>query len=255
MIPIFVSHGSPMIALEENGLTKGLSGWANQNSKPDLIIAVSAHWITRRPALNLAPKHTTLHDFGGFPDKLYQVKYEPLGRPEFKSEIDRILDIELETELARGLDHGIWTVLKWLYPKAEVPVVQLSLGAELSLKQHFEIGQKLANLPDNYLLFSTGNLTHNLRDISFQPNAPFKSWARRFDEKAKQAIQEQNWHVFIDPIPYFGDDFTQAHPTIDHYLPLLYAIGAVSVQPIKRVKWLYEAIEMGTLAMRTMVWE
>jgi len=262
MTPMFIGHGSPMNAIEENAFTRSLQAWAQQNLKPTLILAVSAHWVTAQVSASVAEKNTTLHDFGGFPAELFHVQYQPAGAPELLPILSEILGTEIFSESNRGLDHGVWSVLKHMYPLADVSVVQLSLEAGLTFQQHFDRGALLANLsqkisqsnseiPQRILLLVSGNLAHNLSDVRWNSDEPVP-WAVEFDGIIQKAIEEKNWEALIHPEKY-NDLLWQAHPTLEHYVPLLYAAGTASVGNMKH-QWIYEGIEMGTLSMRSVVW-
>lgn len=252
MTSMFISHGSPMTAIEENKLTNALGRWGNENKIPDYILAISAHWVTNKLSLNSPLRHTTMYDFGGFPSQLYEVKYEPEGYPKAIKEVENILQKNIQIENSRGLDHGVWSVAKWLYPKYDVPILQLSIEAGISLQEHFDRGQKLASLSGNVLLLASGGVTHNLSLVNFGKNNKPQNWALEFDRWVKKSI-EKNWDDLIHPDKKFADLFYKAHPTIEHYIPMLYALGASSKLNKKPI-WLSEDIEMGTLSSRSVVW-
>ncbi|HET9870104.1 MAG TPA: 4,5-DOPA dioxygenase extradiol, partial [bacterium] len=223
---LFVGHGSPMIGVEDNPFTKSLGRLGRELPRPRAVAVVSAHWVTPGTRVGTQPAPKQIYDFGGFPPELYAVKYPAPGAP---GEAKRLVqELGLAADESWGLDHGAWTVLKHLYPQAEVPVFQVSLDRGLDFEGHLALGRKLGVLRERgLLLLGSGNLTHNLRDLDFHEDAKPFDWALDFDAKAKAALEARDPQAFTHPGRTFGESaFRKAHPTAEHYLPLLYALGA-----------------------------
>lgn len=246
MPTVFIGHGSPMNALEQNSWTAHLAELAKKLPTPKGIVCVSAHWVT--PSIKrLQHAHPrTIHDFYGFPEALYQVQYPAPGY-EAPNEGWATADQQW------GLDHGTWSVLKHMYPKADIPVTQLSLSAKLSMKEHTEIGQHLRKWREqNILVLGSGNITHNLRDIDFSPRAKPRDWAVDFDGRTKEALEKRDmaW-LWNEKMPY-RKLWQQAHPTPEHYWPLLYVLGASDENDT--LSFPFDEFQAGTLSMRTVLY-
>jgi 4,5-DOPA dioxygenase extradiol len=228
MPTIFFGHGNPMNAIQPNGWTESWHSLAGQFPRPEAILCVSAHWYLPGTMVTAQERPRTIHDFGGFPAELFEVSYPAHGDPELCTRIADLLsplDVALDREW--GLDHGTWSVLRHLYPGADVPVVQLSIDETLPAEAHYGIGRKLAPLRDEgVLVMGSGNLVHNLHAYSWgrRPVDPF-DWAVRFEEKACELMQAGDHHPLID-WEAMGRDAMLSAPTPDHYLPLLYVLGA-----------------------------
>lgn len=196
--------------------------------RPSAVLCVSAHWYVPGAALTVNEAPRTIHDFGGFPPELYQVQYPAPGDPQLARRVQKLLS-PLTVELARtwGLDHGTWSVLKHVYPRADVPVVQLSIDETQAARFHYEIGQRLAPLRDeNVLIVGSGNLVHNLHAYAWGRHAaePYE-WAHSFEWRARQLLMAGEYAALAD-YEDLGPDALLSVPTPDHYLPLLYASGA-----------------------------
>jgi 4,5-DOPA dioxygenase extradiol len=246
MPALFIGHGSPMNALEQNSWTEHLVKLAADLPRPKAIVCVSAHWVT--PSIRrlnvLKPK--TIHDFYGFPEALYQVQYPASGH---------LLPDEgwASADEQWGLDHGTWSVLKHMYPKADVPVTQLSLSAKLSFAEHVKIGQHLRKLREqNILVLGSGNITHNLRDIDFSPRPKVRDWAMEFDSRTKEALEKRDMAWLCNEKPQHQKLWLQAHPTPEHYWPLLYVVGASDEKD--KLSFPFEEFQAGTLSMRTVLY-
>ena len=224
---LFLSHGSPMTALGGDALTRVWSDLAAQLAKPAAIVAVSAHWTTRLPTLGGSAQPETIHDFGGFPEELYRLRYPAPGAPALAQRIEaRLADagIACRIDPSYGLDHGAWVPLRTLFPAADVPVLQLSVQPGLDARHHFALGAALAPLAaDNILIVASGHLTHNLGEYMrgrprAQQTVAFRDWVdarlRGGDDQALLDWQQDAPH------PRF------AHPTPEHFLPLFVALGA-----------------------------
>jgi len=243
----FVGHGNPMNAIEENTFTSSLKELGSRLEKPKAILIISAHWTPLYNAISVHDEDEDLmYDMFGFPDALYDVTY-PAPNAEFL--VPDIPKLPSSFQIVeRSLDHGAWSVLVHLFPKADVPVMQLAINNNLSMKEHFEMGRKIRILREHgVMIIGSGNITHNLQDIKTQKDAPISPWAQAFDSFVKNAIVQQDFDALID----YKDRqaYAQhAHPTVEHYIPLLYVAG--SFYKNDKSKFIYEGFEHGSLSMR-----
>ena len=226
---LFLGHGSPMNGIQDNEFVRGFVEQGRQLGKPNAIVVVSAHWETKGTYVTAMEQPKTIHDFGGFPKELYEVQYPAPGHPQLAKEIAQMVQPEKTVDLDDkwGLDHGSWTVVKHLFPEADVPVIQLSLDYGLSPIQHYELAKQLKNLRSKgVLIIGSGNIVHNLRRVDFSRiNEHYGyDWAIEADEKMKRWILE-NDHQRLIGFRTQGKAFDLAIPTAEHFLPLLYTIG------------------------------
>lgn len=226
MPALFVGHGSPMNAIEDNAWTRRLREVGRGLPRPKAVVCVSAHWLAPGVRIGASRRPHTIHDFGGFPQALFDVQYPAPGDPELAGRIAGMLDPALKPVLdeAYGLDHGAWQVLVHLFPDADVPVVQVSLDPRLPGAAHLAIGRMLAPLRDDrVLLLASGNIVHNLRQWN-PHDATAPAWATGFRDRVNALIAEGDLAALADytRLP----DATLAVPTPDHYLPLLYTLAA-----------------------------
>lgn len=246
----FVGHGNPMNAILENDIT---AGWKEmgKNLNPSAILCISAHWETRGTRVTMAPKPRTIHDFGGFLQELFDVQYPAPGSPEIaRSVIDKIKNRTVEEDHEWGLDHGTWSVLVKMFPKADVPVFQLSLNYNLSPKEHYELAEELGFLRQKgVLIVGSGNIVHNLRMAKWNSNEPY-DWAVEFDQQMKNLILDQN-HRDIIKAGSLNREAGLSIPTPDHYLPVIYTLALQD--PEEQVTFFNEKIEMGSMSMRSFV--
>jgi 4,5-DOPA dioxygenase extradiol len=249
---LFVGHGSPMNAIEENSFTKSLQEVRRKLPLPKAICVVSAHWVTRGCQVLESDWPRTIHDFHGFPRPLYEVQYPAPGAPE---EAKRLaLKHHLLTDHQWGLDHGAWSVLRHLYPEADVPVFQVSLDHARTFEEHVALGKEMSELRERgILILGSGNLVHNLHKINWEmPNGAYP-WAEEFDSKVKQAIDERDIESLAAPDRWGSALLGEAHPTLEHYAPVLYCLGATD--DADKVTYPYEGIEFGTISMRMAMFE
>lgn len=252
---VFVGHGSPMNAIEDNRWNRGFAKLRDLVPRPAAILAISAHWYVKGSYVTANTQPRTIHDFGGFPKALYEIDYPAPGSlevAEFVRELPGKARIQLSHDW--GLDHGIWSVLRWMYPQADIPVVQLSIDRGLDVHQHFAIGQSLAELRDQkILIMASGNVTHNLQDAfrQMQSGTAFTpAWASRFDETVKQAVLQNDMDTLLSLLSGSADG-QRAHPTPEHWLPLIYAAGAAAESD--RVQFPTEGFDLGSLSMRNII--
>ena len=228
MPAIFFGHGNPLNALQQNQWTESWHTIGTALPRPRAILCISAHWYLPATLVTAMNAPRTIHDFGGFPRELYQVKYPAPGDPELAHRVQEVLaPLRVGMDNAWGLDHGTWSVLVHVYPDADVPVVQLSIDETQPPAFHFEIGQRLAALRDEgILIMGSGNLVHNLHTYAWGKHSPEPyDWAIRFETAAKQLMVSGVFGPLID-YESLGRDALLAIPTPDHYLPLLYVLGA-----------------------------
>ena len=252
---MFVGHGSPMNVIEDNQWSRGYTKLRDLIPRPSAILAISAHWYVKGSYLTANTQPPTIHDFGGFPKALYDIEYPAPGDPALAERLRELIGkarVQLSDDW--GLDHGIWSVLHWMYPEADIPVVQLSIDRQLDIRQHFEIGRSLAALRDNNILIMTsGNIVHNLHDAFRQMQsgtAITPDWAHRFDEAVKQALLAHDVETLLSMYPDTADG-RLAHPTPDHWLPLIYAAGAANENDC--IRFPTEGFDLGSLSMRNVI--
>lgn len=244
---LFVGHGSPMNAIEENSYTRTLRELSQTIPTPKGICVVSAHWVTSGSHVLTVDWPRTIHDFYGFPKPLYEVQYPAPGA---LIEAKRLaFEHHLVADHEWGFDHGTWSVLRHLYPGADVPVFQLSLDHGRTFAEHVALGKELLHLRDRgVLILGSGNLVHNLRQINWQMPDGAYPWAEEFDGKVKHAITERDVASLAAPDHWGETLLANAHPTLEHYAPLLYCLGCTDERDT--VSYPYEGIEFGTISMR-----
>ncbi len=231
MPALFVGHGNPMNAIEDNRFSIAWQEIGKLLPKPEAVLCISAHWETWGSAVNVLSKPRTIHDFGGFPQDLYAVEYPAPGSPALAKRVqESITSVEISADSDWGLDHGCWSVLRRMYPQADVPVVQLSLDYTQPAGFHFELGRELACLrKEGVLILGSGNMVHNLRRIVLASNdfneAFGLDWALEASKQLKRLIEEER---FEDLIHYqsISEEMQLAIPTPEHYLPMLYCLAA-----------------------------
>lgn len=247
---IFIGHGHPMNALLDNNFTQTLSKIGTSIEKPNAIMIVSAHWATKGTFVSVNPQPKAIYDFGKIDDRLFQIKYEPKGHPELAKKVIETAPIyNIQEDQSMGLDHGAWTVLKHLYPKADVPVFELSIDYTQPTKYHFQLASALKKMREKgVLIICSGNIVHNLKVLDWNniDAKPF-AWAIEFDELVKTKLNSQNFQALVD-YEQFGKISQMAHPTNEHYLPMLYTLGLAD--KTEEVKYLFEGFQFGSASMR-----
>jgi 4,5-DOPA dioxygenase extradiol len=244
---LFIGHGSPMNAIEENAFTRTLRTVANALPVPKAVCVVSAHWVTTGSHVLTVEWPRTIHDFYGFPKPLFEVQYAAPGAPDQAKRL--AFEHHLIADHEWGFDHGSWSVLRHMYPDANVPVFQVSLDSGRTFAEHLALGRELKYLREQgVLIVGSGNLVHNLHQINWQmPDAAYP-WAQEFDENVKEAIEVRDLSALTAPDQWGVTLLANAHPTLEHYAPLLYCLGCTDERDT--VSYPYESIEFGTISMR-----
>ncbi len=235
---LFVGHGSPMNGIEENEFSNYWKKLANEIEKPKAVICVSAHWLTKGTFVTAMDFPRTIHDFGGFPQQLFDVEYKALGDLELAQETKELVtSIPIELDHEWGLDHGTWTVVRHMYPEADIPVLQLSIDYNKPPQFHFELGQELKKLRQKgVLIIGSGNVVHNLRMIDWKNvNEPIGyDWANEIDVLVKDKILNGDFNALVN-YSTLHSEIQKAIPTPDHYYPLLYTLGLANEKEIIEV--------------------
>lgn len=226
--PLFLAHGSPMMAIEDSVYTKFLNSLGH-SIKPKAIVVFTSHWTTQTLTISASDSiYDTMYDFYGFPEELYKIKYPAKGSSTIASRIQNKFmasGIEAKTDLKRGLDHGAWTLLMHLYPEANIPVVQVSINYNLSIENQIKIGSVLKELCDeDILILGSGNTVHNLRLVDFNSNS-IDSWAKEFDDWLIDKIENKDFNA-LNNYRKYAPNVNLAVPTADHLVPLFIALGS-----------------------------
>jgi 4,5-DOPA dioxygenase extradiol len=241
---IFFGHGSPMNAIENNQFTAKWKEALSGVKRPKAILVISAHWQTHGTRITGNVDLKTIHDFGGFPQELFDVQYNAKGDPELAQTIADNIGATLDINW--GLDHGAWSVLKHIYLDANIPVLQLSLDINKTPQEHFELGQKLAYLREQgVMIIGSGNIVHNLGMIDWEGKSQ-NSWAGEFNDIVVNNIDSKNFQNLVDYKQY-GEIARLSIPTNEHYLPLLYVLGASNQED--KIKIFNNEVVMGSISM------
>jgi 4,5-DOPA dioxygenase extradiol len=249
---LFVGHGSPMNAIENNSFTDALTQLSAALPRPKAVCVVSAHWVTSGTQVLSAEHPKTIHDFYGFPRALYEVQYPAPGA---RAEAEKMAsNPEIAPDNEWGLDHGAWSVLRHMYPKADVPAFQLSLDDRRSFKEHLELGREIKTLRDRgVLILGSGNIVHNLRRIDWGNAHGAYDWAVEFDGKVKTAVESRDTSALAAPEKWGESLLATAHPTAEHYLPLLYCAGSADEKD--RISYPYQGFDFGSISMRAILFD
>jgi 4,5-DOPA dioxygenase extradiol len=249
MPAIFFGHGNPMNALEDNAYTQGWAAIGNEVPRPKAVLSVSAHWYVPGTSVTATPTPETIHDFGGFPLALYQVDYPAPGDPALADRVRELLmPMSVYPDKKWGLDHGTWTVLRHVFPQADIPVVQLSIDKRQPAEFHYGIGKRLAPLrEEGVLIVGSGNLVHNLHAYAWGRHGtePF-DWAVRFEDKVRDLLLSGTDGPLI-AYETLGHDAALSVPTPDHYLPLLYVIATRRERD--PIRFPVEGVDGGSVSM------
>ena len=250
---VFIGHGSPMNVISDNPYTGIWRAIGASLPRPRAILSVSAHWYTRGTGVTAVERPQTIHDFYGFPQALYEMRYPAPGDPELALRVKALLaPIEVALDGEWGLDHGTWSVLTHAYPAADIPVVQLSIDGTQPPRWHYETAKRLAPLRDEgVLVMGSGDIVHNLHALARDARAAPYDWAVRFDAAIRERIARGAHDEVID-YAKLGDDARRSVPTPDHYLPLLYCLALQAPgEPLR-----FEAagaIDIGSVSMTSLV--
>jgi 4,5-DOPA dioxygenase extradiol len=247
---LFVGHGNPMNAIEQNDFHKSWQRLGEQLPKPKAILCVSAHWLSKGTKVTAMERPKTIHDFGGFPGELFAVQYNAPGSPLFADATKKLVTkTKVESDFEWGLDHGTWSVLLPMYPQADIPVFQLSIDYTQPPQYHYDLAKQLALLrTKGVLIVGSGNIVHNLGRINWS-GKPY-DWAIEFDNAIKNYIDARNHQAVID-YEMLGNAAKLSVPTNDHYLPLLYALALQEKND--GVRHFNESIDLGSASMRSLV--
>lgn len=245
MPALFIGHGSPMNAIEDNRFSRAWAEKGRNLPLPHAIVVISAHWITHGNWIGAMPEPRTIHDFGGFPNELFTVQYPAKGSPELATSINQQLaEIQLDHEW--GLDHGAWSVLNKMFPDAKIPVVQLSINWDQPAQEQLRLGSLLRGLRERGVLFlASGNVVHNLREVIFEETAQF-DWALEFEALTRRLIMQGD-HAALSDWRKLGPAALRSIPTDDHYRPLMAALGLS--YPNEEPQFFNEGITMGSVSM------
>ena len=249
---LFIGHGSPMNAIEHNAFTESLGHLSARLPRPNAVCVVSAHWVTSGTQVLKSEHPRTIHDFYGFPPPLYEVQYPAPGAPQEAKR--RASDPEIREDETWGLDHGAWSVLRHMYPKADVPAFQLSLDERRGFKEHLDLGREISNLRERgVLILGSGNIVHNLGRVDWDNPHGAYEWALEFDARVKAAVEARDAHALAEPQKWGDALLSTAHPTLEHYLPLLYCIGTTDGKDA--VSYPYEGFDFGSISMRAVLFQ
>ncbi len=251
MPALFIGHGTPMNAIEETVYSAAWREAAAAIPRPKAILCISAHWETEGTFVTAMEQPKTIHDFYGFPDALYEVQYPAPGSPQLAERVRQLVTstaVRLDDNYSWGLDHGAWSVLRRMYPQADIPVVQLSLDCSQHPRFHYDLGRELAALRrEGVLILGSGNIVHNLRLLQWDAQVTY-SWASEFDSVAAELILSGEYDRLV-AYPALGEAARLSIPTNEHYLPLLYILALQ--QADESVSFFAEGLPLGSISMRS----
>jgi 4,5-DOPA dioxygenase extradiol len=247
MPALFVGHGSPMNAIEENQFTQEWKAIANKIPKPKAILAISAHWFTNQTRVMTSPKPKMIYDMYGFPSELYKIVYNAEGAPHLAQKVKSLISKEVIEDNTWGYDHGTWSVLHRMYPEADIPVFQLSIDQKASPEQHYKMGQELSKLrEEGVLIFGSGNVVHDLARVNWSLENEGYAWAYEFDNYISENILARKDEKVIN-YQEAGSCADLSFTSIDHFAPLLYVLGAADKSD--KISILNQACILGSLSM------
>ena len=247
---VFLSHGAPTLAVDEGIETRAWAKLAQELPRPQSILVVSAHWDTRDPEVSAAPHLETIYDFRGFPRELYEQKYPAPGAPDLARKTAKLVQaagLPCNVDPARGLDHGAWVPLKWMYPKADIPCTQLSVQSHRGPQHHVRLGDAIASLRDEgVLVLATGGIVHNLGDLEWDKRGTREAaqWAKAFNDWIADRVERKA----VDDLLAYRErapNASRSHPTEDHFAPFFVALGAAGL-PARRLDL---GFDLGTLGL------
>lgn len=243
---LFISHGSPMLALNPEQVGPALQRLSHNLPKPQAIVVMSAHWESQALEVSTSTRPQTWHDFRGFPSVLYEIRYPAAGKPQFAEQLLHLFaeaGVTAHANSTRPRDHGVWMPLLHMYPEADIPVVEISLPMNMTADEIYNIGQILAPLREQQiLLIGSGSITHNLAELSWHRNTDVPKWARTFRNTVVQKLSHQDYDAILDwsSLPYIQRN----HPTLEHFAPLFFAMGTGT-----RFNIVHSSFTMGSLGM------
>lgn len=247
MPTLFLAHGNPMNAIADNDFTRALSGLRNTLPRPEAVMVVSAHWTTVGTRVLATEAPRTIHDFGGFPDELYEIEYPAPGAPHAAALV-RELAPQVAEDSLWGFDHASWTVLRHIWPEADVPVFELSIDVEASAREHWNLGTRLAPLRDaGVLVVGSGNIVHSFAGIDWRPDARPRPWAEDFDAWVADALVRGDSDALVH-YEAAGEVARLSFQTNEHYIPLLYPAAMRDAE--EPVSFPYAGIDMASMSMR-----
>lgn len=249
---LFVGHGSPMNAIEDNMFTKNWEIIGKQLPRPEAILAISAHWYTKGTRISDSVQPKMVYDMYGFPEELYKIDYPAKGAPEYAQLTKSLISNEVKIDNSWGYDHGVWSILHKMYPKADIPVYEFSIDSLIGAKDHYKIGQEISSLREKgVLIMASGNVVHNLRRVDFDMEGGY-SWAEEFDDYIKDKILKKQYE---DVIQYekAGESASLAFPTPEHFFPLLYILGASNDED--KISVFNDSCTMGALSMTSYIFQ
>jgi len=253
---LFIGHGSPMNIIQDNSYTRSLVALGRSLPKPRAILVISAHWLTKGTFVTCMERPKTIHDFYGFPDELYALRYPSPGSPETaRLVMDTVKKVKVTCGKDWGLDHASWAVLKHMYPEADFPVIEMSLAYSFNewipkpLQYHYDLAAELSELrKSGVLIIGSGNIVHNLGLLDFENvDAPIFDWAGEFDDKVKASLLSEDHHALIH-YQDWGKSAPLAVPTLDHYLPMIYAVALQEKN--EPLVFTHEGFQHGSISMR-----
>jgi 4,5-DOPA dioxygenase extradiol len=252
---LFIGHGSPVNMVLDNPFTRSLKDLGRALPKPKAIMVISAHWLTQGSFVACTEKPAIIHDFYGFPSSLYKIKYGCPGAPQYARMAKDLLPAKkISCDESRGLDHGAYSILKHMFPEAAIPVFEMSLDydfnrwTEKCVQRHYELAKHLAPLrQQGVLIIGSGNMVHNLDRIDFNTQAKAFDWAEKLDSLFKKELLRNNHKFFLD-FPGSGEASALAAPTLDHYLPAIYALALQ--EKGEPLEFTHEGIQNGSISMR-----
>ncbi len=245
---LFVGHGSPLNCVADNAFTRDMRRLGEELPLPRAVLVVSAHWLTSGSFVTAGEQPATIHDFYGFPQELYELRYPAPGSAELAARVGELTGGVVAADAQRGLDHAAWMVLRNMYPAADVPALEMSLDLTLSERRHYELGRRLAPLRDEgVLMMGSGNIVHNLQRIDWNAEAQPTEWAVAFDAWAEAAVRDGRHDDLVDYLGR-GPQALLAAPTNDHYLPLLYSLAWQ--QPGETAETVHMSFQHSTVSMR-----
>lgn len=248
---LFLSHGSPLLAVQDSPAGRFLDGLADTLPRPSAIVVASAHFMSMQPLVGGDPRPRTVHDFNGFPEPLYAIDYPARGEPALAERITGLIagaGLPARLRPAHGLDHGVWVPLRRMFPDADIPVIPLSVMPHADAATHLALGRALAPLrEEGVLTIGSGGFIHNLGDLDFaRVDAPSPRWAREFGDWMRERLRARDWPALLD-WQSRAPHAQRAHPTVEHLMPLFVALGAAGPSPTPQP--LHASQEYGSLAL------